>query len=110
MREQEAIQKLAVDKYRTWEWIFGWSPDYTFHGVYRTGDLRIASDLTVHRGMITECVLQSAGLPEELLEIANAKLTGTPHEENNIRERLVEMGFTKIFHQKDLDDLVLSFF
>jgi lipoate-protein ligase A len=110
MKEQEAIQKLAVDKYRTWEWIFGWSPDYTFHGVYRTGDLRIASDLTVHRGMITECVLQSAGLPEELLEIANAKLTGTLHEENNIRERLVEMGFTKIFHQKDLDDLVLSFF
>src|SRR5512138_68090 len=32
--EKLAINKLAEEKYRCWDWIYGWSPDYSFRNTW----------------------------------------------------------------------------
>jgi lipoate-protein ligase A len=108
--EQTAIQQLAAEKYKSWEWVFGWSPDYDYHRDYRTGNIGINIDLSAHRGIITRCMLRFTVFPRDSLEVLAAKLTGTPHEENNIRSKLTECGLKDVVNKKDFEDLVLSFF
>jgi lipoate-protein ligase A len=110
LTEQRAIHGLADDKYRTWEWVYGWSPDYTFQRDYCSGIIQIRIDLAVHRGIIMQCSLKSAALPDHLLDMMSAQLTGTFHEENYIMKKLTALGLKDIIHEKELEALVLSFF
>lgn len=49
----EAIRKLADEKYRTWEWNFGKSPDFTFER--ESGEQGFRVWLKVSKGHITKC-------------------------------------------------------
>jgi lipoate---protein ligase len=108
--EQEAIQRLAVEKYRSWDWIFGWSPDYTFDGEYTNGVLKIRITLKVHRGVIQHCALQSDTITQQTMDVMAGQLTGLPHDENSIRKRISEEYFNRIVGENELENLVLSFF
>ena len=105
-----AILQLAGEKYNTWEWIYGWSPDYEFENVWQTNNPEIAIKLGAHRGIITGCTLKSLIIPSELAAMVNKGLTGTPHEESNILTTLEALGFKLILDKRELEDLVLAFF
>jgi lipoate-protein ligase A len=105
-----AIRQLTAEKYNTWEWIYGWSPDYAFENVWRTNSTAITIKLEAHRGIITGCTLVSPIIPSEMAAMINDQLTGTPHEESNILKTLEAMGFKSILDKRELEDLVLSFF
>jgi lipoate---protein ligase len=69
-----AIQKLADEKYKSWEWNFGYSPDYQLHNSVMAGKENWAIDLSVQKGMITKIslfnndrLLKENQLIEELL-------------------------------------------
>jgi lipoate-protein ligase A len=53
--DMAAIEKLAVEKYRTWEWNFGYSPKYTFQKMVRTEGGSIETYLYVEKGIIEDC-------------------------------------------------------
>ncbi len=108
--ENNAIRELARLKYRTWEWIYGWSPDYTYYHDFRKEKMSLNIELSVQRGIITRCLLKSETLSHDLPEDLAARLTGTPHEENSIRERLMICGFGEILSTADVTDLVFAFF
>jgi lipoate---protein ligase len=108
--EQQAIQKLAVEKYRSWDWVYGWSPDYSFEGGYSSGQHHIEINLAVHRGLIQHCTLQSDTIGQQSLNDTAGRLTGVPHDENSIMKKLSKENLSKIIRGKDLEDLVLSFF
>jgi lipoate-protein ligase A len=108
--EQLAIQKLAREKYSTWDWIYGWSPDYEYAREFSTGDFGLNIGLKVHRGVITACMLCSAALPSERLRKLTDQLNGTRHEEDSIREKLTACGFRVLLAERDFDDLTYAFF
>jgi lipoate-protein ligase A len=105
-----AIRQLAYEKYNTWDWIYGWSPDYAFENLWRGKDIEIAIALRTHRGIITWCSLKSQVIPSDLTAKASDKLMGTSHEENNIRMALEESEFRSILDNREFANLVLTFF
>lgn len=59
-----AIQQLASEKYRTWDWIYGYSPKYIFRNKITTSSGEISIEMSVVKGIIQE--LKSEGLNDEL--------------------------------------------
>jgi lipoate---protein ligase len=73
----EKVRQLAEGKYRTWDWIFGWSPDYTFvieENAVFTGSL------SVHRGRIIHADLHSSQVPGGVTHALGNALVGCRHE------------------------------
>lgn len=91
----EAIQKLSDEKYRTWDWIFGYSPKYRFKNKFQTPKGEIAINLLVEKGLLVEVEITGA-ISETSGQQIKGALLGCPHDFNDIASRLV------IFH--DLHD------
>lgn len=108
--EERAIQDMVVSKYRTWEWIYGWSPDYEFHGEWVSDNLRVSIRLKVHRGMIIACELFSDELPQHILKNLMERITGMPHEESGILAVAKDLGILQGVKDEGLVDFVRSFF
>jgi lipoate-protein ligase A len=108
--EERTIQDLAVSKYSTWEWIYGWSPDYEFQGEWVSDNVRVTIWLTVHRGKIAACELISDELPQHLLGKLKQRLTGMPHEETGILTTVNDLGILQGVKDEGSVDFVRAFF
>jgi lipoate-protein ligase A len=103
---QDRINSLAREKYSTWEWIYGWSPDYRFTNKWTNGKLTIDISLDVHRGIITACCISGETFRADLM---NKLLTGERHCHASISQVLKQSGVDSIAG-KDFEDLVYAFF
>jgi lipoate-protein ligase A len=52
--DSSATQKLANEKFRTWEWNFGYSPKYTFRNEVEIGGKKLKINLQVEHGIIVQ--------------------------------------------------------
>jgi len=50
--EVDAIQQISNEKYRTWEWIYGYSPKYLFQNNFQLSDRTVKFELNVEKGII----------------------------------------------------------
>jgi len=103
------IQKMADEKYRTWDWIYGWSPDYTFRNTWKDDAMEIEIELATHRGNITYSNISSSYFDNGMLKRINRMLNGTAHKESRIREVMVNTGLLRPDDNR-FDDLVMAFF
>ncbi len=62
---KKLIRQLISEKYQTWDWIYGWSPDYEFSNVWQGVHHRITIHLNTHRGIIIKCRITSETLDIE---------------------------------------------
>ncbi|MBN1416725.1 MAG: lipoate--protein ligase [Bacteroidales bacterium] len=59
-REDTArIRQLADDKYSTWEWIYGYSPEYRFENEFYDKDRKVKIAFTVQKGIIYDFAVQT---------------------------------------------------
>jgi lipoate-protein ligase A len=76
-------------KYSTWEWNFGYSPNYNFRKVIRTEKSgTIEFDLDVHNGTIMNIKIFGDYFSRFDTEEIETALTGIVHNENAIRQAL----------------------
>ncbi len=80
--------KIAQDKYHTWEWNYGYGPEYHFSASseYKCNSYTI--NLFVRNGIVAECCIKGV----EELEEAGKRLEGCRHMPLEIRERLAGTG------------------
>ncbi len=99
-RSWQQVDQLAADKYRSWEWTFGRTPDFSVMKNGR-GNGRLRVD--VHRGKITAIANLDAdnGMGPALEE----RLTGTRYERNEIRRALDGFEFPTGSHVLDAEQL-----
>lgn len=83
--DMEKVRQLAEGKYRTWDWIFGWSPDYEV--VLEEGGLFTGS-LHVHRGKIVRASFTSDQVPEPVIRTLEDALCGCRHETGELENIL----------------------
>lgn len=106
--DRRNIQALSEDKYQTWNWNFGYSPDYTLKSVIYDGDERIELKVAVSGGFIREASFQ--GEHHGLLPVAGKLLTGLPHREDTIREKLNNVKFEDHFKEIRLNEIINNLF
>jgi lipoate-protein ligase A len=105
-----AIQKIRDEKYATWEWNFGYSPDYNFQrGVRATGGT-LEMNLQVHKGVIQEAKITGDFFHILDIQPIEEALKGIPHDENKIREALKQFTLSDFFKDITEDDLVAAMF
>jgi lipoate-protein ligase A len=82
------INDLVENKYKTWKWNFGYSPNYIFKNkiVHRGREYEI--ELEVEKGIIIDCKMTTIkGFSENLIHV-NKLLTGIKHDYNSLREQI----------------------
>jgi len=85
-----AIEKLSVEKYLTWDWIFGYSPRYRFTNTLDTANGAISISLLVEKGHISEASISGAIPAEISQEIAEA-LLGCLHDFEAVKSSLISL-------------------
>ncbi|MCF8303176.1 MAG: lipoate--protein ligase [Bacteroidales bacterium] len=113
--DEKNIQDLVDKKYGTWNWNFGYSPNYNFTKKIKTNGGHLEVNLDVQKGVIKKGVIRDAKIYGDFFNIRDiedieAALTDCPHEEQNIRERLGRFRIEDYFHNITTDELIQAFF
>lgn len=75
------IEKLIEQKYSTWEWNFGYSPNYIFEDKILINEKETDIQLNVENGLIKEAKIKNFKKIEDLI-------TGARHEYNDVKKIL----------------------
>lgn len=105
--DMEAIQRLSNEKYRTWEWIYGYSPRYRFKNSYATPLGTIDICLKVEKGLLTDLSL-SGPLKDDVRLLIENSLIGCAHDLNALKMRLNALNGQLTKEGIGVEDLVLA--
>lgn len=102
----EKIEKIRDEKYATKEWNYGYSPDYSFKKEIKTKGGMLEMNIDAEKGIIQKIKIFGDFFNEkDISEIENA-LTGTAHDEQEIRKKLKDYTIGQYFHNISMDDLI----
>ena len=89
MREAD---RIADERYRSWDWNFGESPDFTFERTRRFPCGTVTVHLDVHAGIIRRAAFRGDFFGTAPCDELAALLTGCPHRADTIRAALSGAG------------------
>lgn len=93
----QEIETLANEKYRTWEWNFGYNPAYVFEKLQKIDGIGIVVKVEAEKGIIQSVEFDS--LPNKVFEsLSEIDFKGLAHSFNDIRSFL---DSKEIFQDKD---------
>ena len=98
-------ERIADERYRSWEWNFGESPDFTFERTRRFPCGIVTAHLDVHAGMIRRAAFRGDFFGTEPADELAARLTGCPHRADAIRAALSGADIGRYIAGLDLDPL-----
>lgn len=102
----ESINKSAAERYSTWEWNFGSSPEYSFRSEKRFAGGTVEIRLEAEKGIIRDIRIYGDFFGEgDIKDIENA-LKGVRHSGDSIREALEPYETGKYFANITLDDIM----
>lgn len=106
----EKINRLADEKYKTWEWNFGYSPKYNFSRSIKANGGNIQYHLEVKNGIIEK--IKIYGDYFSMLDTSGVEqlLINQPHERSAITERLQSIDIGKYFKNVTMDEFVNGMF
>lgn len=103
------ISKLADEKYRRWEWNFGYSPRYSMERTVSVGNSQEKIILKVEKGIIRYFEITGQVLPDTLKELLWSSLPGTRHELRSLKEKIEDLTDGQNGYE-NLDQLVEKMF
>ena len=110
-KDNKRIQELVDTKYGTWEWNFGYSPQYNFRKVLRTdnsGTLEFNVDVT--DGIIRDLRIFGDYFNMCETEIIEEALKNVQHSEAKIREALSPYKISDYFNNLTIDEFMQGMF
>ncbi len=101
-----AVQKLADEHYRSWDWNYGRSPDFNVQKKQRFLGGEIDARLDIKQGIIKSIKFYGDFFAEVEPEVLELALAGAHYESKEIFEILKSRSIEKIFSGMDLQSLV----
>lgn len=92
--QMEAIQKLAAEKYQTWEWKYGSSPCFNYKSAKRFDGGKLEVLLDIQDGCIKGCKFYGDFFSRDNLAEAESQLIGIKYHKDEIRSVLDGYGET----------------
>jgi lipoate---protein ligase len=90
-KDNRAIQKLVDEKFKTWDWNYGYSPKYTFKNEFLSEGKKLKIELQVEKGRITVSNCSGDFFSRGELKILNESLAGERHFYPDIQKKLEEI-------------------
>ncbi|SHE33210.1 lipoate-protein ligase A [Thermoanaerobacter uzonensis DSM 18761] len=102
----QKIEKLVREKYSTWEWNFGTSPDYSFKNEKKFTGGTVEVNLNVEKGIIKDIKIYGDFFGKyDVSEVENL-LKGVKHSEEEIRKVLSNIDMNDYFTNITVDNLI----
>lgn len=108
--DKREIQKLADEKYSTWEWNYGYSPKYGLKKGVKTNGGHVEVHLNVDKGLITDLDIFGDFFVNRDIEPLVESLKGVEHREDAVLAKLKEMQSSSYFNNISEDELLEAFF
>jgi len=86
--EWAAVDRLAEEKYRSWDWNFGYFREFELRRERNVGGIDVRMSLEVERGSIRFISFEGDALAPQVITTLEAQLLGARYEAQTIEERL----------------------
>lgn len=108
--DKEAIQKLAYEKYSTWEWNFGYHAKYDFEKLERTSAGNVEVHLNVENGFIRNCKIYGDYFNIKETSDFESMLIGLKHDYSTISKVIEIIDIGNYFKGITKSELLSCFF
>lgn len=105
----QGIQKLMTEKYETWDWNFGFSPNYNFNKAIKIPAGFIEVHLDVVKGIIEKAKIFGDFFASEPIENLEAQLIGQKHETVHLENFLSNIDLTLYFGKVSQSEILEAF-
>lgn len=88
------IKTISDSKFSTWEWNYGYSPNFELKRLYKLQDgTRIKSQIIVQKGIITQCEIKSQDKTiQKELELIAESICGLQHHSDTLKNKLLNIN------------------
>ncbi|MEG6566593.1 lipoate--protein ligase [Thermoanaerobacterium saccharolyticum] len=100
------IEKLKNEKYSTWEWNFGMSPDYNLKNEKKFSGGTVEVDLNVSDGIIKDIKIYGDFFGKKDVKDVEEMLKGVKHSENDVKYVLSSIDIGEYFSNITLENLL----
>ena len=105
----KGIQKLMTEKYETWDWNYGFSPQYNFKKALKVPAGFIEIHLEVVHGIIEKSKIFGDFFAAKPIELLEDQLIGQKHELNTLKELLESLDVTEFFGKVTVAEILEGF-
>jgi lipoate-protein ligase A len=84
----QIIEKLSAEKFKTWEWNFGYSPKYSFKNEENIDGKSLKIEMDVQKGLIVECNISGNYFSEKVAENLSSLLQNKRHFPEDVKQVL----------------------
>lgn len=105
-KDLEIVNRLVEDRYGTWEWNYGESPEFNIRKSNRFQSGKVETFIDVDGGNIKELKFYGDFFGHGDLEDVENKLVGIKYNEEDIRSILEEINIGYYFLGLDIDGLL----
>ncbi|KYH35274.1 lipoate-protein ligase LplJ [Clostridium tepidiprofundi DSM 19306] len=104
------VNRLVYEKYSTWEWNFGESPQYNFRNQMRFSGGLVEVNIIVDKGILKNIKIYGDFFSKcDIADIENA-LVNVKHNKDDIKKVLSKFNIEDYFSNISLNDLINIFF
>lgn len=103
------IEKLAKEKYETWDWNFGFSPNYNFKKAIKIPAGFIEIHLDVEKGMIKQAKIFGDFFASKPIEEFEDLIINEKHDINIIADKLSKINLTDYFGKVTTEEMIELF-
>ncbi len=108
-QQKKEIEALQINKYESWDWIYGESPKGNFHDSKRFSGGNIEVFMQIEKGIITECKIYGDFLALAPVDSLERSLTGLRYDKTEIQEELVHHDLAKHFGAISTEEILSCF-
>ena len=105
----QGIQQLMDEKYETWDWNFGFSPNYNFQKAIKVPAGFIEVHLDVVHGIIEKAKIFGDFFAAQPIEKLAELLIGQKHEVSTLKELFSKIDLTEFFGKVTLEEVIEGF-
>lgn len=107
--DHEGIQQLMTEKYETWDWNFGFSPNYNFQKAIKVPAGFIEVHLDVVKGTIEKAKIFGDFFASRPIEELEAQLIGQKHEVHALKTLLSQQDLVFYFGKVTVEEVIEGF-
>lgn len=100
------INELMEERYKTWEWTYGESPNFQIQKSRRFPGGNLDIRMNVNKGLIEDCKIYGDFFGRNEISELEGLLKGNPYDEERIHSLLKEIDIKNYFYNITLDDFI----